>query len=258
MTPKNIKRRLDNLYLRYNQHKYIHPDPIEFLYLYSDIRDREIAGLIASSLAYGRVKQILKSVSYVLNIMAPSPYLFLKNSTHASLQNAFKSFTHRFANGDHLAGLLQNVKNVVAQYGSLNECFIRGVSTDDTTLIPALNCFATALTNGNSNPGHLIALPEKGSACKRMNLFLRWMVRKDDIDPGGWNGVPMSKLIIPLDTHMHKISLKWDLTSRQQANMRTALEITSGFRQIVPDDPVKYDFVLTRFGIRDDMHIDDL
>ena len=91
-----------------------------------------------------------------------------------------------------------------------------------------------------------------------MNLFLRWMVRKDRVDPGGWHGVPVSKLIIPLDTHMHKISLKLGFTTKQQANMRTALEITTGFRQIIPDDPVKYDFVLTRFGIRDDMNIDYL
>jgi uncharacterized protein (TIGR02757 family) len=91
-----------------------------------------------------------------------------------------------------------------------------------------------------------------------MNLFLRWMVRKDRVDPGGWHGVSASKLIIPLDTHMYKISLKLGLTAKQQPNMRTALEITAGFRQIVPDDPVKYDFVLTRFGIRDDMNIDNL
>jgi uncharacterized protein (TIGR02757 family) len=259
MPPKNIKRKLENLYLRYNQHQYVHPDPIEFLYLYSDVKDREIVGLIASSLAYGRVKQILKSVSYVLNIMTPSPYLFLKNSTHASLRKTFNNFTHRFANGDHLAALLEGIKNVMAQYGSLNECFLRGVSAEDMTLVPALSYFSKALiTAGNSNPGHLIALPEKGSACKRMNLFLRWMVRKDGVDPGGWDDVSMSKLIIPLDTHMHKISLKWGLTSRHQANMCTALEITSCFRKIIPDDPVKYDFVLTRFGIRDDLHMDNL
>jgi uncharacterized protein (TIGR02757 family) len=132
------------------------------------------------------------------------------------------------------------------------------MSDGDKTVIPALNFFATALTVENSNPGHLIALPEKGSACKRMNLFLRWMVRKDRVDPGGWHGVPVSKLIIPLDTHMHKISLKLGFTAKQQANMNTALEITTGFRQIIPGDPVKYDFVLTRFGIRDDMNIDNL
>ena len=91
-----------------------------------------------------------------------------------------------------------------------------------------------------------------------MNLFLRWMVRKDDVDPGGWQGITLSKLIVPLDTHMHKIGLKLGFTKSRQANMRTALEITSGFRQFAPDDPVKYDFVLTRFGIRSDMDIDNL
>ncbi|MEJ2656586.1 MAG: DUF2400 family protein, partial [Desulfobacterales bacterium] len=118
--------------------------------------------------------------------------------------------------------------------------------------------FSAALTAKNCDVGHLIALPQRGSACKRMNLLLRWMVRKDNVDPGGWRGVPWSKLIIPLDTHMHKIGLKLGFTKNRQANMRTALEITSGFRKIIPEDPVKYDFALTRFGIRSDMHIDSL
>ncbi len=258
MTPKNIKHKLENLYQRYNQPKYIHPDPVEFLYLYNDVIDREIVGLIASSLAYGRVKQILRSVSCVLEMMTPSPHLFLRESTHTSMCKAFKGFKHRFANGDHLASLLLGAKNVIDRYGSLNDCFVRGISDDDRTVIPALNVFATALRAGDITPGHLVAVPEKGSACKRMNLFLRWMVRKDGVDPGGWHGVPVSKLVIPLDTHMHRISLKLGFTAKQQPNMRTALEITNGFRQIVPDDPVKYDFVLTRFGIRDDMNIDNL
>jgi uncharacterized protein (TIGR02757 family) len=258
MPPKNIKSKLENLYQRYNQSKYIHPDPVEFLYLYKDIKDLELVGLIASSLAYGRVKQILKSVSYVLERMTPSPRLFLKESTYLSMCEVFKGFRHRFADGDHLSALLQGAKNVINQYGSLNDCFVHAMSDGDRTVIPALNFFATALTVENNNPGHLIALPEKGSACKRMNLFLRWMVRKDRVDPGGWHGVPVSKLVIPLDTHMHKISLKLGFTTKQQANMNTALEITTGFRQIIPDDPVKYDFVLTRFGIRDDMNIDNL
>jgi uncharacterized protein (TIGR02757 family) len=249
-----MKCKLENLYQRYNRHQFVHPDPVEFLYLYGDIKDREIVGLIASSLAYGRVKQILKSVSYVLSRMTPSPYLFLKDSTHASMCKTFKDFTHRFARGDHLAALLQGAKNVIDQYGSLNDCFARAVSDDDGTVMPALNFFSAALTAKNCNPGHLIALPQRGSACKRMNLFLRWMVRKDDVDPGGWRGVALSNLIIPLDTHIHKISLKLGFTKSRQANMRTALEITSGFKQIVPDDPVKYDFVLTRLGIRSDMH----
>jgi uncharacterized protein (TIGR02757 family) len=258
MDPKNIKSKLENLYLRYNRDQYIHPDPVEFLHQYDDIKDREIAGLIASSLAYGRVKQILKSVSSVLNRMTPSPYLFLKDSTHPSMCKTFKNFTHRFARGDHIAGLLQGAKNVLDQYGSLNDCFLRAIYDDDRTIISALNFFSIALTAENCTPGHLIALPQRGSACKRMNLFLRWMVRKDDVDPGGWQGIALSKLIIPLDTHMHKIGLRLGFTKSRQANMKTALEITSGFRQIAPDDPVKYDFVLTRFGIRSDMNIDTL
>jgi uncharacterized protein (TIGR02757 family) len=258
MRPKNLKCKLENLYRRYNRDPYVHPDPIEFLYLYGDIKDREIAGLIASSLAYGRVNQILKSVSSVLNRMTPTPYMFLKDSTHTSMCKMFKNFTHRFARGDHIAGLLQGAKNVIDQYGSLNDCFLRAISDDDKTVIPALNFFSVALTAKNCNPGHLIALPQRGSACKRMNLYLRWMVRKDNVDPGGWQGIDVSRLIVPLDTHMHKIGLKLGFTKSRQANMRTALEITSGFRQISPGDPVKYDFVLTRFGIRPDMRIDNL
>jgi len=253
MIPGILKKKLDNLYDQYNRPRYVHPDPLEFLYSYENIRDREVVGLIASSLAYGRVKQILKSVSYVLDIMNPSPYLFIKNLGYRSICRAFEDFTHRFATGDHLAALLWEMKGVIARFGSLNDCFTYGLSPDDKTVIPAMIFFTGQLTAGKNKPGHLLALPEKGSACKRMNLFLRWMVRKDRVDPGGWRNVPLSKLIIPLDTHMHKISLMLGLTARKNADMNTALEITSCFRQFAPNDPVKYDFVLTRMGIRDDM-----
>jgi len=228
---ERLKQRLDILYNQYNRRRYVHPDPLEFLYSYKNIRDREIAGLIASSLAYGRVAQILKSVAFVLDKMNPSPYLFL----------------------NHLAAFLAGIKNVIAEFGSLHKCFLAGFSADNENVIPAMTYFSRQLITGQDKPGHLVALPEKGSACKRMNLFLRWMARKDRVDPGGWNGIPLSKLIIPLDTHMHRISLALNLTKRKQANMATALEITSGFKKIVPDDPVKYDFALTRFGIRNDM-----
>ncbi len=256
MSLEKIKNPLENLYNKYNKRKYVHPDPLEFLYSYKEIRDREIVGLIASSLAYGRVAQILKSVSFVLQIMNSSPYLFLKYSTYVSMCKAFEGFNHRFASGDQIAALLFGIKNVVARFGSLNECFTHGLSSSDVNIIPAMTFFVSQLTSGKNKPGHLIAIPDKGSACKRINLFLRWMVRKDQVDPGGWNGVSMSKLIIPLDTHMHKISLKLGLTDKKQANMYTALEITSGFKRLVPDDPVKYDFSLTRLGIRNDMNID--
>ena len=257
MPHEKLKKKLDILYNQYNRRRYVHPDPLEFLYSYKEIRDREIAGLIASSLAYGRVAQILKSVAFVLDKMNPSPYLFLNDLTYKSIYNAFDGFKHRFAGSGELAALLFGIKNVINRFGSLHECFLAGFSEDDENIIPAMTFFSTQLTAAGKKPGHLIALPEKGSACKRMNLFLRWMVRKDEVDPGGWAGIPLSKLIIPVDTHMHRLSLFLNFTKRKQANMYAALEITSGLKKIVPEDPVKYDFALTRFGIRDDMDVDD-
>jgi len=101
----------------------------------------------------------------------------------------------------------------------------------------------------------LLPCPEKGSACKRYHLYLRWMVRKDAVDPGGWDGISASKLIVPLDVHMHRICMGLGLTSRAQADLKTALEVTQRFRAIVPEDPVRYDFALTRTGIRNDLDL---
>jgi uncharacterized protein (TIGR02757 family) len=252
------KTKLDSIYNQYNRRSFVHPDPLEFLYSYKDIRDREIAGLIASALAYGRVSQILKSVSSVLGTMNESPYLFLQNSDKKFLLQRFKQFKHRFADGKNLAALLYGAKNVIARYGSLNECFAAGLSHDHENIFFAMIIFVDELTSSGNNPGHLIARPKKGSACKRMNLFLRWMVRRDRVDPGGWKEIDKSKLINPVDTHMHKIGMMLGFTSRKQANMKTAMEITEGFKKISPEDPVKYDFALTRFGIRGDMDINSL
>ena len=251
-------RLLDEIYNRYNKSSFVHPDPLEFLYSYKDIRDREIAGLIASALAYGKVAQILKSVSSVLGTMDESPYLFLQNSDKKILLQKFKQFKHRFADGKNLAALLCGAKNIIDRFGSLNKCFVSGLSSNHENIFFAMILFVSELTASGNNPGHLVAIPEKGSACKRMNLFLRWMVRKDRVDPGGWKGIDKSKLIVPIDTHMLKIGSIFGFTLRKQADMKTALEITEGFKMFSPKDPVKYDFALTRFGIRDDMDIKSL
>lgn len=253
MPSNRLKIKLDELYEQYNRAEYIHPDPLEYLLAYPSIKDREIVGLVASALAYGHVSQILKSVSKVLDAMGTSPYTFIINSTRSSLRKTFKGFVHRFATGDHLSDLLLGAKMVIQQYGSLNQCFSRALSEEDTNILTAMDFFVEEMLSWENEPGHLIPRPEKGSACKRMNLFLRWMVRQDRVDPGGWTDIPPSKLIIPLDTHMHRISQKLCLTENKQANLNTALEITEQFREICPEDPAKYDFTLTRFGIRTDL-----
>ncbi|MFH0798600.1 MAG: TIGR02757 family protein [Pseudomonadota bacterium] len=250
--PMRVKKEaLEELYQTCNRRELVHPDPLEFLYDYGDLHDREIAALVASSLAYGRVRQILKSVSAVLSRMSPSPCGFVKESTEKEIGRAFAGFKHRFTTGGELSRMLVGAKAAIAKHGSLHGCFAAGFKKDDPTVLPALSRFAAELSGGRKMS--LLPLPGLGSACKRLNLFLRWMVRRDEVDPGGWAGVPASKLIVPLDTHMHRIGRAMGLTRRKAADMRTALEITAAFASVSPDDPVRYDFALTRLGIRDDM-----
>jgi uncharacterized protein (TIGR02757 family) len=213
--------------------------------------DVEVVGIIASSLAYGNVKQILRSVSLVLNKMGPSPSTFLLDSPFSRIAGTFSDFKHRFTTGEQLARLLSGVRGVIERHGSLQKCFMSRLRRDDRTVIPALSAFVENIFPDQCD--FLIPAPGKGSACKRLNLFLRWMVRHDDVDPGGWDGVSPSKLVVPLDIHMHRIAMKLGLTKRKQADLRTAIEVTEAFRKLSPRDPVRYDFVLTRFGIRKDL-----
>ena len=250
------RQMLDELYVRFNCRGYVHPDPLEFLYSYDCIRDREVVALVAASLAYGRVAQILKSVSSVLERM-PGPAGFLERSSSSSLHCTFADFKHRFTTGEELAFLLDGMKRVIARHGSLQDCFTAGLSPGDETVLPGLTMFVRELNEASRRPRtSLLPLPEGGSACKRLNLFLRWMVRRDSVDPGGWDNVKPAMLIIPLDTHMHRSGLRLGFTKRKQADMRTALEITSAFRPVAPEDPVKYDFALTRLGIRPDVDLE--
>ena len=197
--------------------------------------DIEVVGFIASSLAYGNVKQILRSVSLVLSKMGPSPSGFLLNSPFNRIADTFSDFKHRFTAGEDLARLLWGVRRVIEKHGSLQKCFMSRLRRDDHTVIPALSAFVENIFPEGCD--FLIPAPGKGSACKRLNLFLRWMVRRDDVDPGGWDGVPPSKLLVPLDTHMHRIAMTLGLTKRKQADLRTAIEITEAFRKLSPQRP---------------------
>lgn len=250
---KKLLNKLNELYEYYSNRKFVHPDPLEFLYEYPDIRDREIVGLIASSLAYGRVVQILKSVRDILNRMGLSPFSFILNNSPDEIAETFTIFKHRFTTGDEMAEMLIGVKHVLKEEASLYKAFLSGFSIEHNTVLPALEIFTERLNmHSECSRNSLLPSPCLGSACKRLNLFLRWMVRNDSVDPGGWIGIPASKLIIPLDTHMHRIGKSLGFTARKQADMKAAIEITESFRLLSPDDPVKYDFALTRLGIRKD------
>ncbi len=255
---KLFRERLEALYFRFNRREYVHPDPLEFLYEYSRPRDREVVGLIASSLAYGKVEQILKSVTWVLERL-PSPANFLEDVSPKGVETLVDGFRHRFTTGEDLALLLKGIRGVIRKWGSLYEGFCLVMREGEANLVPALSRFVDLLAReGGGRPPFLLPDPQKGSACKRLHLYLRWMVRRDDVDPGGWEELGPHRLVVPLDTHMHSISLALGLTKRRQADLVAALEITSSFKRIAPEDPVRYDFALTRWGIREELTLGGL
>jgi uncharacterized protein (TIGR02757 family) len=251
-----LENLLEKIYSAYNKYEFIHPDPLEFLHGYPLTTDREIVGIIASSLAYGRVAQILKSVDIVLKAMKPSPREFIESASRIKLAALFSGFKHRFTTSDELMDFLLGIRQVIHDHGSLYQCFFKHYTAHDADTTNALGPFVEEIrSHMDTSYNSLLPCPEKKSACKRLHLFLRWMVREDEVDVGGWEGISPSKLVVPLDTHMHRIGFILGMTARKQADMRTALEITHAFRNIVPDDPVKYDFALTRYGIRDELDL---
>ncbi len=253
----DLSHKLETLYRQYNKRRYVDPDPLAFLYRYGAKRDREIAGLLGASLAYGRVEMIMKIVGQVLGTMAPSPYEYLFGTSEEKLALDFKEFKYRFARGEHLISLIRGIKGVISDFGSLESCFLAGMSSGEGDVLAGLS-FLIRCLDPLDKTGHLLADPMKTSACKRSHLFLRWMVRKDRVDPGGWARVPAGCLVVPLDTHMFKVGTMLGFSCRKNPDRLAALEVTEGFREINPDDPVKYDFSLTRFGIRKNLSMDEL
>ncbi|MEA1967127.1 MAG: TIGR02757 family protein [Thermodesulfobacteriota bacterium] len=253
----DLKDKLESIYSKYNKREYVDPDPLLFLYDYHETRNIEIAGLIAACFAYGRVEQIMKTIALILAKLNPSPFDYLMDRTRDDIADDFKGFRYRFANDLHLTSLLWGIREVLHRFSSLENCFCAGWSPEDKTVLPGLLFFCDQIRQ-DRELGHLLADPKKKSACKRSHLFLRWMVRDDLVDPGIWEHVSPSMLIIPLDTHMYKTGTLFGFTSRKSQDIKTALEITQGFRMILREDPVKYDFCLTRFGIRKELSMDHL
>jgi uncharacterized protein (TIGR02757 family) len=248
-----IKDILEDLYSKYNHKKFIPPDPLQFVYKYRRKADMEIVALLASALAYGRVGQIEKSLTDLFGHMGTSPFAYVENFG-AEQREQLKSFKHRFTSGDNLSDLLESLQIALSRFGSIEKLFMRGFSSDDKNVVPALSRFCNSLTAGHNgqasrNLKYLLADPARGSACKRLNLFLRWMVRDDGVDTGLWKSIDKAYLIVPIDVHMARLCKILGFYDRKGVSLKTALQITDSFRQIEPTDPVKYDFSLSRIGI---------
>jgi len=252
-----IKDVLERLYARYNHRDLIKPDPLQFVYRYDNPSDMEVVAFLAADLAYGRVEQIQNSLTYLFGRMGESPYEFVRGFGKVE-QKKLSGFKHRFTTNQDISDLLMLLKKVLYRYACIEEFFIQGYNPVDRNIVPALSKFCNSLLdmyaaehNGNISRGlkYLLVNPAKGSACKRLNLFLRWMVRDDDVDTGLWKSIDKAKLIVPVDVHMGRLCKILGLYNRKAVSLATAIKITKGFAEIEPADPVKYDFALSRVGI---------
>lgn len=248
---------LERLYAKYNHRRFIKPDPLQFVYQYSSRADMEIAGFLAAQLAYGRVQQIEKSLTDLFGRMAPSPHLFVRNFGRPQ-RNKLNGFKHRFTAGQAISDLLELLRDVLSEFGSLENFFAQGYNPGDTNVVKALSRFCGSLLDmyaeNHKRPvprqlSYLLPRPAAGSTCKRLNLFLRWMVRNDSVDAGLWKSVDKAKLIVPVDVHMGRLCRILGFHDRKTPSLSTAIKITEGFARIEPADPVKYDFALSRIGI---------
>ncbi|GAB6281130.1 MAG: TIGR02757 family protein [Thermovirga sp.] len=249
----------EEMYRRYNRPEYVDPDPVSVVRSYCSLPDREVAAVVSSCLAYGRASQIVKSVRAVLDPMGDTPAGFIAKSSPGKIMNLCEGFRHRFTDSRDLYELLLSVREALEDHGSIEAAFSRGLTEGPGGVIGGLSRLSMVLRKASGNRKNTL-LPDLslGSACKRYHLFLKWMVRNDGIDPGGWSCITPADLMIPLDTHMHRICLELGLVRRKVADAGAVIEATESFRLIAPQDPTRYDFTLTRFGIRPDLRVSDL
>jgi len=252
-----LKQNLENHYKAFDRTK-LEPDPLQFLHMFKDERDIEVVGLIASIFAYGNVKQIENTLKKFIIVFDGKPYSFIKNFSLSLDSKKIVGIKHRFYSEDDIVKLFIILSKEIKEHKSFKLIFLQGCNISDENVKNRISNFSNHFLNsynqsfGGISNGikFMFPLPEKGSACKRMNLFLRWMVRKDELDFGLWNEIPASKLVIPVDTHIARICKTLKLTKRKNVSWQMAEEITRNLKKFDAEDPVKYDFAICHIGIR--------
>jgi len=260
ISSRRLKRILDRYYEEFNFEERVQQDPITIPRGYSNPADIEIAGFTAASFAYGKVSLFRPVVEKILEPAGKRPAEFINNFTLKKDAKHFKDIRYRFNREQDILCFIYLVSETIKKKGSLMKLFYSCHDSNAQDIKNALSRFTECILETDTTPVYgrnirpdglkqLFPSPQKGSACKRTNLFLRWMVRKRDIDFGIWDRVPASHLIIPLDTHIARISKCLGLTQRSSSDWKTAREITEALKQFDPEDPLKYDFALCHHGI---------
>ena len=254
-----LKAYLDLLYATYD-HRYLHTSALKFPHRYSMFEDVEAVGFLASAFAYGRVEGFTPPLDALLEALGEHPYqAILHFDPHRDLER-LRWFTYRFHTAKDLVCLLWFLRQVLERHSSLRAFFLRGYHQQQEDTREALASFIEGLLGLDPRPiyrkgaladgmHHLLPSPRLGGACKRLHLFLRWMVRRDHLDFGLWPEIEPGKLIMPVDTHVAQVSQKLGLTRLKTPGLAMALDITRSLRRFDPADPVKYDFALCRLGM---------
>ena len=255
----SLKPALDRLYDAFNAPDSAF-DPVQVVQRYPRLEDREIVGFVASAVAFGRVASVVNSTNAICDVLGDRPAALLKKFNPDTHGKRLRPLVHRWTRGDDFVALLWILRSFIKEHGSLEQAFAAGLGADDVDVGPAIESLSTRARQVDLKPAYgkvparpgvfyFFPRPSSGSACKRMNLYLRWMTRKDGVDPGGWTSVPASKLVVPLDTHIIRVSRCLKLTRYQSPGWKMAADITASLRKLDPDDPVKYDFSLCHLGM---------
>jgi uncharacterized protein (TIGR02757 family) len=250
---------LERIYAAFN-HERSATDPIELVRPYTTAADREIAGFIAAGLAFGNVQSVIQSARSVLEAMGPSPAAFVRRFTPATAGARFDGIGHRWTRDRDLVALVWVLRQMIDGAGSIEGFFVEGDDPTSPDIGGGLESFSSralrldlreAYGRVPERPGvaYFFTRPSQGSACKRLNLFLRWMVRRDEVDLGVWTGVRPSRLIVPLDTHVIRLGRCLGLTRYASPGWRMAADITRGLREIDAADPIRFDFALCHVGM---------
>ena len=251
MEMTELKELLEQLHDKYNRPEFIEPDPIRIPHSFSDKADKEIAGFFASTIAWGNRKAIVKSAQRMMQYMDYAPADFVRNASEKDLAT-LQSYVHRTFNGQDFTDFVLAIRGITERFGGIGDYFENEYErTKD--LAAVLSSFRREFFSCEHNTHcekHLSSI-DKGAACKRLNMYLRWFVRHDDrgVDFGLWRKIPMSALYLPLDIHTGNMGRALGLLSRRQSDWKATVEITENLRKFDAEDPVRYDYSLFGAGI---------
>jgi uncharacterized protein (TIGR02757 family) len=259
-TSPDLRAKLDTIYRTFD-HVDSALDPVHIVRRYATREDREIVGFCAAALAFGRVASVLQSVEALLRVMGPKPAEFVRRFDPARDAAPLMPLVHRWIRGRDLVALVLVLQRMLRDHGSIEGFFLAGDDPSSPDVRAALDSFstralATDLTAayGRRRPAragvaYFFPRPSAGSACKRLNLFLRWMVRNDAIDLAVWTRLAPSRLVVPLDTHVIRLGRCLRLTRYTSPGWKMAAEITASLRQMDAADPVRFDFSICHVGM---------